>query len=57
MMKDIFQIRADSDFKQKCLDTFHYQYENVEVYRKFVDFLKIDASTQERNPVKEESTF
>lgn len=44
MMKDIFQIKSEADFKQKCLETFQYQYENVEVYRNFVDFLKINPS-------------
>ena len=45
MIDDIFQIRSDADFKQKCLETFHYQYENVKVYKKFVDYLKKDLST------------
>ncbi|RZJ36896.1 MAG: acyl transferase [Chryseobacterium sp.] len=29
---------------KESLQTFLYQYENVEVYRKFVDFLKIDST-------------
>lgn len=45
MIDDIFQIKSDADFKQKCLETFKYQYENVEVYKKFVDYLKIDISS------------
>ncbi|SFI13768.1 LuxE/PaaK family acyltransferase [Halpernia frigidisoli] len=44
-MKDIFNIETESEFQQKCLEIFRYQYENVEVYQKFVDFLNIDIST------------
>jgi phenylacetate-coenzyme A ligase PaaK-like adenylate-forming protein len=43
-MQNIFNINSQSDFQQKCLETFHYQYENIEVYRKFVDYLNIDIS-------------
>ena len=39
-MKGIFDIKTEQDFREKCLETFRYQYENVEVYRKFDDFLK-----------------
>lgn len=38
-MNKIFQIKSEADFQTSCLETFRYQYENVEVYRKFVDFL------------------
>ena len=38
-MKNIFNIKSEADFQAACLETFLYQYENVEVYRKFVDFL------------------
>lgn len=38
-MQSIFNIKNEADFQAKCLETFLYQYENVEVYRKFVDFL------------------
>ena len=31
-----------------CLETFHYQYDNVEVYKKFVDYLNINPSTVEQ---------
>ena len=44
MMQSIFQIKNEADFQQKCLETFHYQYQNIEVYRKFVDFLKINPN-------------
>lgn len=39
MVKEIFNIKTEADFQAACLETFLYQYENVEVYRKFVDFL------------------
>lgn len=44
MIKNIFNIKNQSDFLASCLETFHYQYNNVEVYRKFVDYLKINPS-------------
>lgn len=43
-MQDIFNIQTESDFQQSCLETFRYQYENVEVYRKFVDYLNINPA-------------
>ena len=44
MIKNIFNIKNQSDFLTSCLETFHYQYNNIEVYRKFVDYLKINPS-------------
>ena len=44
MKQNIFDIKTESDFQTACLETFRYQYENVEVYRKFIDYLKIDLS-------------
>lgn len=38
-MKNIFNIKSEADFQAACLETFLYQYENVEVYQKFIDFL------------------
>ncbi|MGB4446535.1 MAG: acyl transferase [Cloacibacterium sp.] len=38
-MNKIFDIKSEADFQTACLETFLYQYENVEIYRKFVDFL------------------
>jgi len=38
-LNEIFNIKTEADFQAACLETFLYQYENVEVYRKFVDFL------------------
>ncbi|PWN70253.1 acyl transferase [Chryseobacterium phosphatilyticum] len=40
--KNIFNIKTEQDFLNVSLKTFRYQYENVEIYRKFVDFLKIN---------------
>lgn len=41
-MIDIFNIKTEEDFRQCCLQVFNYQYQNIEVYRKFVDYLNID---------------
>ena len=43
-MNDIFNLKTEIDFQQKCLETFQYQYQNIEIYRKFVDFLNIDPT-------------
>ncbi|MFC0343159.1 LuxE/PaaK family acyltransferase [Epilithonimonas hispanica] len=42
MKQNIFEIKTEEEFQAACLETFRYQYENVEVYRKFVDYLNID---------------
>jgi len=41
-MSHIFNIQTEEDFSSQCLETFRYQYENVEVYRKFADYLNIN---------------
>ncbi|WP_106914802.1 LuxE/PaaK family acyltransferase [Chryseobacterium aurantiacum] len=41
-LKSIFNIQTEQDFLNASLKTFRYQYENVEVYRKFVDYLNIN---------------
>lgn len=41
-MKNIFNIKTEDDFLAVSLKTFRYQYDNIEVYRKFVDYLNID---------------
>ena len=41
-MTDIFNIQTEEEFQQKCLETFHFQYKNTEVYRRFVDYLNIN---------------
>ena len=43
-MTNIFNIQTEEEFQQKCLETFQYQYHNIEVYRKFVDFLNINPN-------------
>ncbi len=43
-MNKIFDIKTEADFRQKCLETFRYQYETVEVYRKFCDYLHINVT-------------
>lgn len=40
-LKNIFNIQTEQDFLEASLKTFRYQYENVEIYRKFVDFLNV----------------
>jgi len=40
-LKNIFSIQTEQDFLEAALETFRYQYDHIEVYRKFVDFLKI----------------
>lgn len=46
-MEEIFSIQTERDFLTAALDTFLYQYENVEVYRRFVDYLNIDPDKVE----------
>ncbi|MEG1590032.1 LuxE/PaaK family acyltransferase [Chryseobacterium sp.] len=41
-MENIFDIKTEDDFLAASLKTFRYQYDNIEVYRKFVDYLKIN---------------
>lgn len=45
MLKNIINIKSESEFQAACLETFRYQYENVEVYRKFVDYLNINPNS------------
>ena len=41
-MKNIFDIKTEEDFLTACLETFRFQYENIEIYRKFVGYLNIN---------------
>ncbi|WP_449389355.1 LuxE/PaaK family acyltransferase [Chryseobacterium lineare] len=41
-MNTIFDIQTEQDFLDASLKTFRYQYENVEIYRRFVDYLNIN---------------
>ena len=43
-MTELFTINTEADFQQKCLETFQYQYKNIEVYQKFVNYLNIDVN-------------
>ena len=45
MKQNIFDIKTEEDFRTACLATFRYQYENLKVYRKFVDYLNINPSS------------
>lgn len=45
MTQNIFDIKTEEDFRTACLATFRYQYENLKVYRKFVDYLNINPSS------------
>lgn len=41
-MNTIFDIQTEPDFLAESLKAFRYQYQNVEIYRRFVDYLNID---------------
>ncbi len=43
-MQNIFKIQTEEEFRQKCLETFQYQYNNIQVYQKFVDYLDINPN-------------
>ncbi|ROI00923.1 LuxE/PaaK family acyltransferase [Chryseobacterium daecheongense] len=43
-MEHIFNIHTEQDFLNVALETFRYQYENVDIYKSFVDYLKIDPN-------------
>jgi len=43
-LKNIFDIRTEQDFLEASLAAFRYQYDHIEVYGKFVDFLKINPA-------------
>lgn len=45
MTTSIFNIKNEADFLQAALETFHYQYQNIEVYRKFVNYLGKNVET------------
>ncbi|MBS1550428.1 MAG: acyl transferase [Bacteroidetes bacterium] len=40
-MKSLFLIHNEADFKNACLETFNHQYQTVNVYQDFVNYLKI----------------
>jgi len=41
---DIFDINTEQNFLNSCIETFHYQYENIDIYRNFVDHLSVVPS-------------
>lgn len=41
-MRNIFEIKTEEDFEEACLSIFNYQYENIDIYHKFVDYLNIN---------------
>lgn len=43
----IFQIENESTFNELCLEAFHYQYNQIEVYRQFVTSLQINVKSIE----------
>ncbi len=44
-MKNIFNIKNEQDFLEVSLSAFTFQYHQVEVYRKFVDYLNINPES------------
>lgn len=38
----IFNIKTEQEFLSETLKTFRYQYKNIEIYRRFVDYLNIN---------------
>ncbi|MCB9000180.1 MAG: acyl transferase [Bacteroidales bacterium] len=43
-IRDIFSIQNELQFQKLALDIFHYQSENVAVYKEFISHLNIDPS-------------
>ncbi|SDE22546.1 LuxE/PaaK family acyltransferase [Riemerella columbipharyngis] len=41
-MQEPFGIKTEQEFSELCIETFLFQYHQVEVYKKFVDALNID---------------
>jgi phenylacetate-coenzyme A ligase PaaK-like adenylate-forming protein len=41
-VENIFSIQTEQDFLAASLKTFRYQYDNVEIYKRFVDYLNIN---------------
>ncbi len=48
LRKAIFQVKSESDFKKTALDVFYFQFQQIPLYRQWVDYLHIDI-----NEVKE----
>ena len=43
-MNNIFDIQSEQNFQNLALETFRYQYKNIEIYQKFVDYLKVNVN-------------
>ena len=43
--KQIFTIQSEEDFQKTTLEVFRYQAQENEVYKNFLNFLKIDYTT------------
>lgn len=48
ILNSIFSIKTETYFLEACLETFHYQYNNVEEYHRFVNYLNKDISKIKR---------
>ena len=44
ILQDIFNITDQLQFNDAAIEIFHYQYEQVEVYNKYINLLKINPS-------------
>lgn len=44
-MKDLFSISNEEEFNELSLEVFQYQYQNLKVYRDFVDYLRVEVHT------------
>lgn len=44
-IETLFNIASEEDFERKSLEVFHYQYQNNEVYQKFVKLLGVSAES------------
>jgi phenylacetate-coenzyme A ligase PaaK-like adenylate-forming protein len=42
LKEKIFQIKSDSDFNETALEVFYFQYQQISIYRQWVDYLHID---------------
>jgi len=47
-MENIFNIKTEQEFLTAALEIFRYQYENVGIYRRFVDYLNLDPAKVDR---------
>ena len=43
-VEKIFNISSDAEFENLALEVFRFQYKNVDIYRTYVDLLKVDPN-------------